>query len=249
MNLIIDIGNTLTKCIIIHNDDIINSITVEVLSPHFLTNLLQQYPQLSNAILCSVRREELTDIVDFLSTKLKTVINFNHRTPIPLRNLYGTPETLGYDRMAAAIGAWHFFPRRDLMVIDCGTAITIDFISCNGEYLGGNISPGINTRFKALNVFTGKLPLGKINPDAPIIGKNTQEAIEAGVLNGIIAEIDSYINNNLNHTIILTGGDAIFFAKKLKNPIFVICNLVSLGLNRVLKYNIAPKQWQKNQTN
>lgn len=238
MNLIIDEGNSRAKCsVTTGNGQIIYNVIEDALTVQAVEKIRQQYPQLDKAIYCSVRQDNEL-VADYLQNTFSRFIRFSHRTPIPLRNLYGTPETLGYDRMAAAVGAWYFFPKNDLMVIDAGTAVTIDFVSRAGEYLGGNISPGITTRFRALNIFTGKLPMGEITPDAPKIGTNTLEAIEAGVLNGIVAEMESYIMHNPNHKVIFTGGDAIFFVKKLKSPIFVIRNLVAVGLNHVLEYNL-----------
>ena len=124
---------------------------------------------------------------------------------------------------------------------DAGSAITFDFINEKGIYEGGNISPGMQMRFKSLNTFTGKLPLVSHKESNILFGDTTETAIRSGVQNGIIYEIDHTINlfkefyNNLK--VIITGGDAEFFDKKLKNSFFVHFNLISLGLNRVLQHN------------
>ena len=144
--------------------------------------------------------------------------------------------------MAAAVGANNIFPHTNVLVVDCGTAITIDFVSAIGRFEGGNISLGLNTRFKALSSFTSKLPLVDIADGYPLIGKNTTDAIRAGVLNSTIFELDTYIElfSGLypDLKVIFTGGDAFFFDGKLKNTIFVVPNLVVQGLNRILEYNV-----------
>ena len=127
------------------------------------------------------------------------------------------------------------------MVIDAGTAITYDFINDKNEYIGGNISPGLKLRFRALYHFTDKLPLMEPKNYNQLYGLSTEEAILAGVQNGMIYEVDKTIEKfkefYSNLKVIITGGDAEFFDKKLKYSFFVHFNLVALGLNRILEYN------------
>ena len=145
------------------------------------------------------------------------------------------------DRIAGIVGAYSVFPGENVLVIDAGTAITYDLLNRKGDYLGGNISPGLNMRYKALHFYTGKLPLLQSAEDPPFIGEDTNSAIHAGVQNGLVMEMQAYINRleeeYKNIKIILTGGDANFFDRKLKNPIFVFSNLLSIGLNFILNYN------------
>jgi type III pantothenate kinase len=109
------------------------------------------------------------------------------------------------------------------------------------QYLGGNISPGIEMRFKALHTFTGRLPLVKKEAFPRLFGQSTKEAILAGVQHGVVFEADKAIDTfkefYRNLIVIITGGDADFFDKKLKNSFFVHFNLVAIGLNRILEYN------------
>ena len=147
--------------------------------------------------------------------------------------------------MAAAVGANELFPDRNLLIIDAGTAITYDLVSENNQFIGGNISPGLAMRFKALNHFTGKLPLVDYRDDFELIGRNTIEAVRAGVQNGILFEIaqtiDLFNRNYQKLQIIMTGGDANFFDKKLNYSIFVNFNLTLIGLNRILEHNAKNK--------
>ena len=158
--------------------------------------------------------------------------------PLTLEINYRTPETLGSDRIAAAVGAWYEAPGRNMLVIDAGSAITIDFIGKDGKYNGGNISPGIKMRLKALHEYTDRLPLIEKEGDTPALGYNTETAIRSGVINGICHEIDGYINEFMQKycdvLVFLTGGDEKPLKNRIKNRIFADKYLVAKGLNRIL---------------
>lgn len=169
------------------------------------------------------------------------LLKLNETTALPVENLYETPRTLGYDRMAAVVGANARFPGRDLLVIDAGTCITYEFVDAQGRYHGGNISPGLQMRFKALHQFTGRLPLVAAEGRRVPMGKDTDTAIRAGVLKGIEYEMVGYIER-MRHKypellVFLTGGDDISFDTNLKSIIFADKFLVLKGLNRILNYN------------
>ena len=162
-------------------------------------------------------------------------------TPIPLKNAYSSPGTLGMDRLAAAVGAWSMKPGHDILVVDAGTAITYDFISADGIYKGGNIAPGVELRLKSLHEHTGSLPLVSVQGDVPMFGTDTETAIRSGVINGIRKELDGYIRDL--HSIypsllvFLTGGSAEFFDIKAKSTTFAVPDLVLHGLARICEYN------------
>ena len=169
------------------------------------------------------------------------VLWLDSHTPLPVINLYETPETLGYDRMAAVVGANEQFPHRDILVIDAGTCITYEFIDSKGQYHGGNISPGMQMRFKALHQFTGRLPLVDTNGRKLPMGRDTETAIRAGVMKGMEYEISGYIES-MKHKypellVFLTGGDDFSFDSSVKSIIFADRFLVLKGLNRILNYN------------
>lgn len=142
----------------------------------------------------------------------------------------GLPTYLSPDRAASMIAARYLFKGRRCSVFDFGTTLTIDFLEKDGEYTGGNISPGCRTRFKALNRYSRVLPLVDIPSEAKEIGTSIPSSLEAGVVSGIMFEITGYLSHFPENVVIFTGGDAIYFAKRMKNPIFVICNLVMMGL-------------------
>lgn len=244
INLVIDIGNSRTKIALFNQHDLMFNVPVDQLTTDHVKMLKDEYAQLNKAILSSVKPDD-DELKLFLAENFGQFIELNEQTSLPIENLYETPETLGKDRLAAAIGANELFPDQNLLVIDAGTAITYDLVSEKNQFIGGNISPGLEMRFKALNQFTGKLPLVSYKDDWQMIGRNTTEAIRAGVQNGILSEIThtiDYFNRNYqNLQIIMTGGDSIFFDKKLNYSIFVHFNLTLIGLNRILEHNAKNK--------
>jgi len=178
-------------------------------------DVLHQTDIIENGIVSSVVELE-KGFLNQINTFCKRLVVLDEHTKLPLINEYETGSTLGKDRIAAVVGASTVFPETSVLVIDAGTALTFEFITQTGRYLGGNISPGLFMRFKALNHYTSKLPLLESANDFPLLGRNTNQAIIAGVQNGIIFEIDS----------------------KLKNPIFAEPFLTAIGLNRILQYNV-----------
>lgn len=240
MNLIIDIGNTLQKCAIFDSSD--NELlynAVEVISINYLTQLFQKF-KIEHAILSSVGNTDI-DLISFLKEKTNCII-FDHHTKIPITINYDTFESLGLDRIANVVGAASFFPGEDCLSIQAGTCIVYDFIDKEGVFQGGAISPGINMRFKALHEQTKNLPLLEKENVNYFIGKNTQQSIESGVINGVIFEIMGQIEtyklqfNPLK--VVITGGDMFFLQNSIKNQIFATPNLVLIGLNKILKLNV-----------
>lgn len=169
----------------------------------------------------------------------KGLVPLDASTPVPLMNSYGTPATLGMDRLAAAVGAWSMQPGKDILVIDAGTAVTYDFISSRGEYMGGNIAPGIGLRFRSLHEHTGALPMVAPQGSLPDLGTDTETAIRSGVLRGIRYEAEGYIRELESQypslLVFLTGGDAEFFDIKVKSSIFAVPDLVLRGLARIVE--------------
>lgn len=198
----------------------------------------------SQAILMATQQLPI-EVLPTLQRTLPT-LHFQATTPLPIGNTYQTPETLGTDRLATAMGAWYSFPATPCLVIDAGTCITLDFLSGAGKFEGGNITLGLEMRFNALHHFTAKLPLvnSKEFLSPTLTGKNTRQALYNGVMNGILAEIENTIAHyyNLFPTlqVLLCGGDADFLASLLKVPIFALPNLGLIGLNQILKFQNLP---------
>jgi type III pantothenate kinase len=240
ITLCIDIGNTLTKLAIFSHNDMTDFRAIDSNNFKALDQLIQD-SHIEAAIISSVSGMPDT-IVKTVKDKVLKWIILDHQTSLPIENFYETRETLGNDRLAAVAGGHYLYPAYDLLIIDAGTAIKYDIINRRGQYLGGSISPGLQMRFKALNTFTERLPLLDPVENIPDIGRNTSEAIRVGVQRGLLFEIEStiefYKHSYPELKVLLTGGDTKLFDHKLKNAIFVVSNLVMIGLNRILSYNI-----------
>ncbi|MBR5866098.1 MAG: type III pantothenate kinase [Alistipes sp.] len=240
MNLIIDIGNSRAKVVVMDGDALINEYVAEGFSASLFDEIMASYPTISRAIIASTRGDEEAT-KEVVAMRISKVVIFKPATtPIPLENHYHTPETLGADRLAAAVGAQALKPNCDIMIVDFGTAITIDFVE-GGAFKGGNISPGVTTRFRALADYTARLPRCYATDEVLDYGRTTKEAIEQGVMRGVEHEIrgytETFLQKNGEKCIIFTGGDAKYFVKRIKNTIFADCEPVIFGLNRILNYN------------
>jgi type III pantothenate kinase len=241
LNLIIDIGNTRTKIAIANKNNFVfkETFPTKELSAA-LDKIIQQFSNLKTGILSSVIHTPVE-----VAEKLNSICNlivFDAETKIPIKNKYLSPETLGKDRLAAAIGAWSLFQNSNTLIIDAGTCLKIDFINSSNEYCGGMISPGLKMRFNALHTFTDKLPLiDDIQKKVEIIGNTTETSLLSGVINGMNFEINGFISNYLNKypdlKIVCTGGDINFFELEPKNCIFARPDLVMEGLNEIVNYN------------
>lgn len=241
MILAIDIGNTRTKIAWFENNSLKNLSVIEN------GDLLQKVQKFSKkttvkitVILSSVGKLDQETL--FWLSENTVLYIVSHQSPIPFKNLYATPKTLGIDRIVLAAGAVLSYPNSNRLVVDAGTCITYDFINDKNEYLGGSISPGIQLRYKSLNDYTANLPLLSPEPINFLTGNSTSASIHSGVINGVTAEIDNIIHQykgvHSNLTVILTGGDAVFLAKRLKNIIFANSNFLIESLNALYQYTI-----------
>lgn len=237
MNLVIDCGNTRLKAGLFADHQLVDQSVFANLAE------LKCYikdKKIEHVLVSSVNpdAEKVSSVVNASGLKLK----LDSTLPLPFKNGYATPATLGVDRIAAASGALAMLPKRNCLVIDAGTCINYEFIDDFGQYHGGAISPGIHIRLEALHKFTARLPLVSNNPDAPLIGNSTETCMQSGVMNGVIAEIqgiiDRYSRKYPDLGVILCGGDYGLFENKLKPSIFVAPELVLVGLNRILLHNV-----------
>ncbi len=241
--IIIDCGNTYVKLSIFDNDRTSLRKKFGVRRLKALKNFLETCHPGSQCIISSVI--DLPDyLMNTLHSRFETVV-LSHDTPVPLKNLYHTPATLGKDRIAAAVAGRSLCTTSDVLVIDAGTAITIDLVTQKGEYCGGSITPGLVMRFRALHQFTKHLPLIKVRNIRFLNGLSTHESILSGVVNGVSAELDGMIDRYREKypgiKIVLGGGDAKLLHKRLKNSIFALPNLTEIGLFKILMYNIEKK--------
>jgi len=240
MNLTLDIGNSLHKIAVFSNDEIVYNQSYPLISEELLTSVIHKFP-IEFSIISSVAEVD-AHVIDFLALKTK-MIPYSHQTPLPITVLYKSVETLGLDRIANAVGAAALFPNENVLSIQAGTCLVFDFVNAKGEYIGGSISPGMKMRFEILHKKTKNLPLLRaINCSRPFLGTNSEESILSGVINGMCCEmvgfIENYKANYENVVVLITGGDAPYLQKSIKNTIFAAPNLVLKGLHEIIKYNV-----------
>ncbi len=239
MNLVIDQGNSFLKYAVCDRDTIVvNGQLDRSLANVVISELVKNY-NIKRCIIShtSLPSESLINVLE----KLPVFITLDNSTPLPIKIDYSTPSTLGRDRVAGAVACYKMFPNQNSLFIDMGTCITKNIVTAAGVFLGGNISPGIEMRLKAMNYFTERLPLVELIVPENMIGKSTEEALQNGAIRGAVEEIERFIElQNTQYAIInviLTGGNAHFFANLSNIQIFAVPFLVLTGLNEILKYN------------
>ena len=238
ITLCLDFGNTRQKCGIFEDDALKEVLTLDTDLVGSIQHLIKTYKP-SKSILASVigYDHEIENILSANSNFHKLSISSKLPFTTPVRK----PETIGADRLALAAGAVRFYGGKNNLVIGLGSCITYNFINKYDQFLGGSISLGKEMRFKALNAFTAKLPLVNSEWNLPLIGYDTKTNILSGVILGMAKEIDGFINiyneKYGNFNVLLTGGDAPYFARHLKYKIFADSELIFKGLYAISEYN------------
>lgn len=240
MNLIFDIGNSSTKVALFDGPKKVRSFRTKHFHCDEIVKIFSPLQKKIDRVIVSAVKDTPDFIIDLATLNIPFIHILSHKSKLPFRNEYQTPETLGPDRIAAVAGAYLHFPGKKVLIIDAGSAITYDFLA-GKAYKGGNISPGISMRFKALHKFTGRLPLASTTVKFYSPGRNTIEAITAGVINGIVYEINEYIRTfEKKHSeivVVLTGGDSGYLKDRLNYKINYMPDIVIDGLNYILECN------------
>ena len=239
-NLIVDEGNTLCKIAVMKESEVL----CEVATPQFdmeqAAKLISEFA-VEQAVVTSTRGGA-EPICAALRSKIGRVLHFTSQTEVPVAIDYASRQTLGADRIAAAVGVVCGMGIKDALVVDMGSAITFDVVE-DGVFKGGNISLGVAMRFKALHDYTAALPLCEATELKDTFGTTTREAVEQGVMQGIMHEIDGYVGRvsdaDAKKCIIFCGGDAKYFVNRIKNAIFAGRKLMFTGLNLILDYNVS----------
>ena len=239
-NLIVDEGNTLCKIAVLNKSEVLCEATSAEFDMAVVEPMIEQF-SVDKAIVASTRGGA-ENICRELHSKIDRVLQFSSQTDVPIEIEYSSRQTLGADRIAAAVGVVCEMGINDALIVDMGSAITYDIIE-NGAFKGGNISLGVAMRFRALHEFTAKLPLCQAAEPVETFGKSTTEAIEQGVMQGVLYEIEGYVERilakNDKKSIIFCGGDAESFVNRIKNAIFAPRKLMFTGLNRILEHNVS----------
>ena len=246
VNLIIDTGNTFHKIAVIDlKNEILEEVVVAELTEEIVSDICDRYAP-AKAIISSTRGDAMRSR-ELLAGKVHYLLCFDRTTPLPIGVEYDR-TTIGTDRIAAAVGAVELYGAdKQMVIIDAGTAITIDFVDC-GVFRGGNISPGVDMRLEALHQKTATLPLCSpraLEGEDLMVGRNTADAIVFGVMQSVFYEVKGYIESfrkkNDKNLIIFIGGDAEYFVNQIKSAIFAGRKVMYSGLNRILEYNAERK--------
>ncbi len=234
--LVIDIGNTRNRAAVFFQDEMLVFFEFDELSLVYFDAIKIKY-QIDKTLICSVSGKDLNDFLNRTD-----VFILEPSTKLPFQNSYISPLTLGADRKALVSAALQFKPNKNCLVIDAGTCVTYDFIEKSGNYLGGSISPGLQMRLKAMNHFTGKLPLPEWNGVGELIGNDTNSCLMSGAFWGLVGEIEYFIKEYEAKfdgiEVLFTGGDSEVLSIHLKRPLFVVPHLIMFGLNKILNFNV-----------
>ncbi|WP_080055201.1 type III pantothenate kinase [Spirosoma aerolatum] len=239
LNLVVDWGNSSLKTGWFDGEKLVKTARYDT-PDALLAELVHQ--SVAHIIVSSTSRPA-DEIQTGLTGLQRKFMVLDGQTALPIRKAYDTPHTLGADRVAAAVGAVALHPGRDCLVLDLGTCLTADLIDQDAVFQGGMISPGLRMRFRAMHEQTARLPLVEAPVEWPeLIAKNTKAAMQSGVVNGLTFElngiIEAYRTERPEIVVLLCGGDGPAFESRLKPPIFAVPNLVLIGLNRILRYNV-----------
>ena len=203
-----------------------------------MQSLIEKY-QPQKTILSSVIHHNAA--IENILAANSTFHKLSHLTKLDFTSPVGKPETIGADRLALAAAAVHFYPGKNNLIIGLGSCITYNFINQYHQFLGGSISPGMEMRFKSMNQYTASLPLVQKDWNFPVIGYDTKTNLQSGVIAGITFEIggciDFYSSRYSNFNVVLTGGDAGYFARRIKNKIFADLNFLFKGLYAISEVN------------
>lgn len=243
--LTVDQGNSSAKAVVWQGDEPLYHSRIFDISVESLVPLLES-GDVESCVYCSVGHND-AKLLESLRRMLDgPLLVLTSSTPLPIEVRYGSRATLGNDRVAAVAGAVSRFPGEPLLVVDAGTAVTIDIVDEKGVFLGGNIAPGLRLRFSSLHTATSALP--EIDPEGslPEFGHDTASAIRSGVVNGIVAEIADSLRRARDiigcHRIVLTGSDAPLLLPHLERrglSVSLQPDLVGFGLVSIFRYNLS----------
>ncbi|MFZ4753906.1 MAG: type III pantothenate kinase [Chitinophagaceae bacterium] len=239
VSLCLDFGNTNWKGALFQGDRMAEKFMLQQSNIHEeITQILNLYSP-TKVILSSVVNHEKS-IEDLIAKQATLYVLNSNDFRLPFLNAYGSPETLGHDRLALVAALSKFYPGEDSLVISVGSCVTYNFLAKNNAFRGGAISPGLEMRLRSLNEFTDKLPLISREGHVSLLGYDTETSLRSGVVMGIASEIDGMIERYESQygriNAVLTGGDGAFFESRLKSKIFADSNFLFKGLYAILEF-------------
>lgn len=240
MNLVVDLGNSTVKAAVMDSaGNVVEEICSDNLPIGWIDGMVRRYG-VDSAIWCSTRAVDDAS-AEYLGSIAPLSVHFLPGvTEIPIENCYDDPMQLGADRLALAVGVYDALAGKNCLIFDFGTAMTVDFLTSDGKFIGGYISPGLGLRLLSLHEHTSALPLldsAGMDSDEDIVPSNTCDAITRGVYRSVLYEIEGHIARHRNAEIIFSGYHAKFFANRFKITIFAKSDILLLkGLNLILEH-------------
>lgn len=236
--LCLDFGNTRLKAALFENDLLEHELYLPDDTPATIEELLKTLRPKRSILSSVINHDPLIEKI----LAAKTVYHkLSHETKLNFTAPVSKPGTIGPDRLALIAAAVHYYPGKNNLVIALGSCITYNFVNQYHEFLGGNITPGMDMRFKSMHEYTAKLPLVKADWNFPLIGYDTKTNLLSGVIYGITCEIDGFVDKYAvkygNFNVLLTGGNSAYFASQLKNKIFADSNFLFKGLYALCELN------------
>lgn len=241
----IDTGNTRCKLHVWKNNEVAERFVFPINRENDIEKIIKDCGATGCAVINIERLGENTR--DFLRGYFaENLVEVTGETPVPMKLSYKTPATLGADRLAAAVAVQAEEPACDVLIADCGSAMTLDFVDADANYMGGSISPGVRVRLSSLHSQIPALPAVEEKGDTPLLGYDTPTSIRSGVVMGMASQIIGTFlklrKEKKNLCLIMTGGDAPlikpFIDSDIVGEIKEYKDLVAKGLLLILDYNL-----------
>jgi len=238
ITLCFDFGNTRKKCAVFSDRKFVKEIVLENDDEDTIKKIIQDYKPVKSILSSVINHNPAVENILQQSTRFHKL---DHDSKLPITTPVGKPDSIGSDRLALVVAAVDLFPGKNNLIIGLGSAITYNYINKYNEFMGGGISPGMEMRFRSLHEFTAKLPLIKADWNFPLAGYDTRTNILSGVIIGMAKEIDgtidAYAEKYGNFNVLLSGGDASYFTRYIKNKIFADPYLIYNGLYAISEFN------------
>lgn len=247
MLLAIDIGNTTTSFGVFEQGRLKSHFSIATQTgrtPDEMTLQLKALARTRHLHLVRAKQILLCSVVPKMTSVLIASLKRLRAMPIrlvgqdvkvPLVNRYAYPEQVGQDRLVGAYAAWRTY-KRDCIVADFGTAITIDVVTKGGEYLGGVIAPGLKVALESLAMKTALLPHVQLRQPPELLGRDTVNSIRSGILYGAVALCDGLVSQLKRRyvpkaTVVATGGNSPLITRHSRTITHLRPHLVLDGLN------------------
>ncbi len=252
MLLAVDIGNSSISIGLFSEATLVDYFCLPVdlrKPPEEYRDLLVELFNTKGIALCSIDEMAIASVVEQLSSTLQQVsrllwgadpLVISYQDIPELKIRYRRPETVGIDRLLAALAAYRIYGA-PLIVVDIGTAVTVDVLSAEGEFLGGIIAPGPRICAEALAEKTSLLPQVELQPPSELIGRSTEEAIKSGVVYGTTELVDGLVRRIREQIgepaeVVATGGLADLISPESKTIKIVDLHLVFKGIQMTYNY-------------